>query len=57
MTSSTAPNDLQLLERLAIAGTETWDDWTETVTRHFRGREMRVYEPRKQAAAWGWVKA
>ena len=45
------------LERLAIAGTETWDDWTETVTRHFRGREMRVYEPRKHAAAWGWVKA
>jgi hypothetical protein len=45
------------LERLAIAGNDNWHDWTETVTKHFRGHELRVYEARKQATAWGWVKA
>ena len=45
------------LERLAVAASPRWDGWVETVTRHFRSTELRVYEGRKQAAAWGWVKA
>jgi DNA-binding SARP family transcriptional activator len=45
------------IERLAVAGDPRWDDWVEHVTRYFRSVEFRVYEGRKQAAAWGWVKA
>ena len=51
------PRHVGDLERLAIAGSERWDGWTETVTKHFKGKEIRAYEPTKQGAAWGWIKA